>query len=148
MLSGEAEELVAQVVLPNGVELPSKGVKDFDDNTMNPMTGTLTVRYLFDNPGGLLVPGGYATMQIGKADRPMGLCIPQRAVLVGPEGSYVLTVDEQGTVGTAPVELGDTMGTGIVVKSGLQPGDRVVVEGLQKVQPGMTANVTLMEAEK
>jgi membrane fusion protein (multidrug efflux system) len=46
------------------------------------------------------------------------------------------------------VELGDTMGTGIVVKSGLQPGSRVIVDGLQKVQPGMTANVSMTEAEK
>jgi RND family efflux transporter MFP subunit len=146
MLSGDAEELVAQVELPNGMQLPARGGKDFDDNTMNPMTGTLTVRYLFDNPDGLLVPGGYATMQIGKADRPMGLRIPQRAVLVGPEGSYVLTVDRQGVVGIAPVELGDTMGTGIVVKSGLQAGDLVIVDGLQKVQPGMIASVSLTEA--
>jgi len=146
IIAGEADSLVAQVKLPNGMLLPAVGVKDFDDNTMNPMTGTLAVRYLFDNPNELLVPGGYATMMIGKAERPVGLRIPQRAVLVGPDGSYVLTVDEAGTVGTAPVVLGDTMDNGIVVKSGLKAGDRIVVDGLQKVQPGMTATVTLMEA--
>ena len=145
MLAGETDQMAAQVKLPNGMLLPAKGVKDFDDNTMNPMTGTLTVRYLFDNPDGLLVPGGYATMAIGKAERPVGLRIPQRAVLVGPDGSYVLTVDEQGMVGTAMVELGDTMDTDIVVQSGLKVGDRVVVDGIQKVQPGVTASVTLME---
>lgn len=146
VLSGGAEDLVAQVKLPNGMQLPAKGIKDFEDNAMNPSTGTMAVRYLFDNPDGLLVPGGYVTMQIGKAERPVGIRVPQRAVLVGADGSYVLTVDEAGAIGTASVELGDTMDTDVIVEAGLKAGDRVVVDGLQKVQPGMTASVTLMEA--
>ena len=145
VLSGNGEDLVAQVELPNGMQLPAKGIKDFDDNAMNPRTGTMAVRYLFDNPDGLLVPGGYVTMQIGKAERPVGVRVPQRAVLVGSDGSYVMTVDEAGTVGTAPVELGDTMDSGVIITSGLKPGDRVVVDGLQKIQPGMTASVTFVE---
>ena len=133
--------------LPNGVVLPVKGEKDFDDNRMNPRTGTLAVRYLFDNPNELLVAGSYATIMLGQTDRPMGIRIPQRSVLVGPEGSYVLTVSEEGQVGVAGVELGGTIGTDIVALDGLNVGDRVVVEGLQKVQPGMTATVILQETE-
>jgi membrane fusion protein (multidrug efflux system) len=143
---GKEDGMVAQVKLPNGIILPVAGKKEFDDNAMNPMTGTLAVRYLFDNPDELLVAGGYVTIMLGKAERPVGLCIPQRAVLVGPDGSYVLTVNEAGTVGTAGVELGDTIGADIVVVSGLTAGDRVVVDGLQKVQPGAVATVTLIEA--
>lgn len=146
MLDGTADGMVAQVKLPNGVILPVAGKKDFDDNAMNPMTGTLAVRYLFDNPNELLVAGGYVTIMLGKTERPMGLRIPQRAVLAGPDGPYVLTVDEAGTVGTAPVELGDTIDADIVAVSGLTAGDRVVVDGLQKVQPGTVATVTLVEA--
>jgi RND family efflux transporter MFP subunit len=145
MLDGKTDGMVAQVKLPNGVILPMVGKKEFDDNAMNPMTGTLAVRYLFDNPNELLVAGGYASIMLGKAERPMGLRIPQRAVLVGQDGSYVLTVDEAGTVGTAPVELGDTIDADIVVVSGLTVGDRVVVDGLQKVQPGTVATVILVE---
>jgi RND family efflux transporter MFP subunit len=145
VLNGRVEDFVAQVRLPNGIRLPAKGIKDFDDNAMNPNTGTMAVRYMFDNPDGLLVPGGYVTMEIGKAERPLGIRVPQRAVLVGSDGSYVLTVDEAGTIGAAPITLGDTMDTDVVVESGLKSGDRVVVDGLQKVQPGMTAAVTLME---
>jgi len=148
ILDGTADGMVAQVKLPNGVILPVAGKKEFDDNAMNPMTGTLAVRYLFDNPNELLVAGGYATIMLGKAERPMGLRIPQRAVLVGPDGPYVLTVDEAGTVGTAPVELGDTIDADIVIVSGLTAGDRVVVDGLQKVQPGMVATVTLVEVAR
>jgi membrane fusion protein (multidrug efflux system) len=146
VLDGTANGLVAQVRLPNGVVLPVKGKKDFDDNRMNPGTGTLAVRYLFNNPNELLVAGSYATIMLGKKDRPMGLRIPQRCVLVGPEGSYVLTVTEEGQVGVAGIEPGATVGSDIVVRAGLKAGDRVVVEGLQKVQPGMTATVTLQES--
>lgn len=147
VLDGTANGLVAQVKLPNGVVLPVTGQKDFDDNMMNPRTGSLAVRYLFDNPDELLVAGSYATIMLGLPERPMGILIPQRSVLVGPEGSYVLTVSEEGQVGVAGVELGGTIGADIVALAGLNVGDRVVVEGLQKVQPGMTATVMLQETE-
>jgi RND family efflux transporter MFP subunit len=147
VLDGTANGLVAQVKLPNGVVLPVIGKKDFDDNMMNPRTGTMAVRYLFDNPNELLVAGSYATIMLGQTDRPMGLRIPQRAVLVGPEGSYVLTVSEEGQVGMAGVELGGNIGNDIVALAGLNAGDRIVVEGVQKVQPGMTATVMLQETE-
>jgi membrane fusion protein (multidrug efflux system) len=145
ILDGEADGLVAHVRLPNGVVLPTVGKKDFDDNTMNSKTGTLAVRYLFNNPTELLVSGGYVTIMLGQPECPSGIRIPQRAVLVDPQGTYVLTVSDEGRVGTARVELGSTLETDIVVDSGLKAGDRVVVEGLQKVQPGMMATVILQE---
>jgi membrane fusion protein (multidrug efflux system) len=145
-LAGNGGALVAAVRLPNGATLSTTGRKDFDDNTINPETGTMAVRYLFDNPDGLLVVGGYVNIMLGQPDRPMGIRIPQRAVLVDPQGTYVLTVDEAGKIGTARIEQGQTIGADIVVLSGLQAGDRVVVEGVQKVQPGMVASVTLREA--
>ncbi len=148
LAGGAAGELTAQVRLPTGTELPLVGKKDFDDNMMNARTGTMTVRYLFDNPDELLVPGGYVTILIGRADRPMGIRVPQQAVLVNQEGSYVLTAAEDGTIGTARITLGEPVGDDFVVIDGLQAGDRVVVDGVQKVQPGMTAAVTLMEAVK
>ena len=137
--------LVAQVKLPNGVVLPIKGKKDFDDNMMNANTGTLAVRYLFDNPNELLVSGGYVNIMLGKPERAHGIRIPQRAILVDAEGSYVLTVTEQGMVGVARVTLGSAIESDIEVTAGLSPGDRVVVDGVQKVQPGVTASVTLLE---
>ena len=106
----------------------------------------MAVRYLFDNPDEMLVAGGYVTALLGKPDRPMGLRVPQQAILVDPDGIYVLTVNEEGLVGTARVEVGDAVGDAFVVLSGLSAGERVVTEGVQKVQPGMTAIVTLQEA--
>ena len=142
---GKANNLTARIRLPNGSTLPMIGKKDFDDNAMNPETGTLAVRYLFDNPDELLVPGGYANILVGQEERPMGIRIPQKAILVDPQGTYVLTVDNAGQVGTARIRLGKTIESDMVVLSGLQVGDRIVVDGVQKVQPGMQANVVLQE---
>ena len=146
--AGTSDGLVAHIRLPNGTQLPLVGKKEFDDNVMNPETGTMAVRYLFDNPDGRLVPGGYVNILLGSRQRPMGIRIPQRALLLDPKGSYVLTVNGEGQVGTARVEIGESVEGDFVVLSGLKAGDRIVVDGVQKARPGMTAQVTLQEAEK
>ena len=148
MLEGENETLVAQVRLPNGAMLPMVGRKDFDDNTMNARTGTMVVRYLFDNPDGLLVSGGYVSILLGKEDPSMGIKVPKQAILVDADGTYVLTVSDEGLVGTARVTVGDSVEGDFVVLNGLQSGDRIVVDGVQKVQPGMTATVTFQETDQ
>jgi membrane fusion protein (multidrug efflux system) len=147
-LAGAAEGLVARIRLPNGTQLPLVGKKEFDDNVMNTETGTMAVRYLFDNPDGQLVPGGYVNILLGSRQRPMGIRIPQRAVLLDPQGYYVLTVNREGLIGTARIEIGKAVEGDFVVLSGLKAGDRIVVDGVQKVRPGMNAVVTLQEAGK
>ncbi|MEI6891220.1 MAG: efflux RND transporter periplasmic adaptor subunit [Pontiella sp.] len=145
-LAGHADALIAQVRLPNGATLPTLGKIEFTDNAMNMKTGTMAVRYLFENADEMLVAGGYVNLMIGPSDRPMGLRIPQRAVLMDTEGSYVLTVNEAGLVGMTRVELGRTIESDRMVVSGLKSGDRVIVDGVQKARPGLTATVTLLEA--
>ena len=145
-INGTANGLIARIRLPNGVEVPAVGKKDFDSNVMSAETGTIAVRYLFDNPEGLLVPGGYVNILIGQQEPPMGIRVPRKSVLTDPQGSYVLTVNADGQVSQTRIELGHSIADEVVALSGLKAGDRVVVEGLQKVQPGMTATVTLQEA--
>ena len=145
-INGAANGLIARIRLPNGVEVPAVGKKDFDSNVMSAETGTIAVRYLFDNPEGLLVPGGYVNVLIGQPEPPMGIRVPRKSVLTDPQGSYVLTVNADGQVSQTRIELGHSIADEVVALSGLKAGDRVVVEGLQKVQPGMTAAVTLQEA--
>jgi len=140
-LSGDAAALQAKAVLPDGSVLPTIGKKDFDDNAINPQTGTIAVRYLFDNPDGLLLPGGYVTARLSNPAGEKGIKIPQRALLVDAEGSYVLTVDEEGTVGTLRVETGDQVETDVIIRSGLKPGDRIITDGVQKATPGSTVQV-------
>lgn len=145
-LGGDTDQLVAQVRLPNDVMLPTIGQFEFTDNAMNTRTGTMAARYLFDNPDEMLVAGGYVNIMLGKPDRPMGLRLPSRAVLIDPDGSYALTVNEEGLVGMARMTLGDTLEGDVIVTDGLKVGDRVIVDGVQKVQPGAPATVTLVEA--
>jgi len=145
-LSGSAELRVAQTRLPDGTVLPTLGKKDFDDNAINPMTGTIAVRYLFENQDGLLVPGGYVTALIRNSSPEMGIRIPQKAVLMDQQGSYVLTVDAAGTVAVARIVSGIQLGPDVVVLSGLEPDEQIIVDGLQKAQPGATVHVMNLEA--
>lgn len=140
-LSGDSAALQANVLLPDGSAFPNPGKKDFDDNAINPATGTIAVRYLFDNPDGLLLPGAYVTVELTNPDGETGIKIPQRALLIDQQGAYVLSVDEAGTVGTIRVEAGEQVGADVVIVSGLKPGDRIVTDGLQKAQPGSTVQV-------
>jgi len=140
-LAGDAAALEARVVLPDGSVFPSIGKKDFDDNAINPMTGTIAVRYLFDNPDGLLLPGGYVTARLSNPAGETGIKIPLRSLLLDQDGAYVLTVDDAGTVGVSRVESGDQIGPDVIIRSGLKPGDRVVIDGIQKARPGATVQV-------
>lgn len=140
-LAGDAAAFEAKVVLPDGSVFPNIGKKDFDDNAINPQTGTIAVRYLFDNPDSLLLPGGYVTVQLSNPAGEKGIKIPQRALLIDQQGPYVLTVDESGTVGQVRVETGDQVGADVIIRNGLKPGDRVVTDGVQKARPGATVQV-------
>lgn len=140
-LAGDSPALEARVVLPDGSVLPNVGKKDFDDNAINPATGTIAVRYLFDNADGLLIPGGYVTAQLSNPAGETGIKIPQRALLIDQEGAYVLTVDEAGTVGMIRVETGDRVGRDVIIPAGLKPGYRIVTDGVQKAMPGATVMV-------
>lgn len=140
-LSGDAAALEARVILSDGSVFPTIGKKDFDDNAINPQTGTIAVRYLFDNPAGLLIPGGYVTVRLSNPTGEKGIKIPLRSMLIDQNGAYVLTVDEAGTVGTIRVEAGEQVGSDIIILSGLNPGDRVVIDGIQKAKPGATVQI-------
>lgn len=144
-LAGDTGARVAQVKLPDGSLFPTLGNKDFDDNAINPETGTIAVRYLFENKDQLLIPGGYVTALLRNEDDGKGILVPQKAVLVDLQGAYVLTVNEENIVGTTRIEPGIQIGTGIAVLSGLENGDRVIVDGVQKAQPGAAVTVTLLE---
>ncbi len=140
-LAGDTGALEARALLPDGSTVPGVGKKDFDDNAINPATGTIAVRYLFDNPDRLLVPGGYVTVQLSNPEGEIGIKIPQRALLLDQDGSFVLAVDEAGVVGAMRVEVGDRIGADAVILSGLTPGTQIVTDGVQKAMPGATVMV-------
>lgn len=144
--SGEGRAApVARVLLPNGSVLDAVGQKEFDDNVVNPATGTLSVRYLFENAEGLLLPGGLVTARVEHPDREKGIRIPLRALLMDSQGVFVLTVDDEGRVSQARVVPGEQVAGDVVIRSGLRVGDRVIVDGVQKAAPGAVVQAVEME---
>jgi len=112
-----------------------QGRMDFVDNAINPKTGTIRGRAIFDNKDGLLTPGFFGRLRLfgGTHD---ALLIPDSAIASDQASKIVFTVAEDGMVGTKVVELGPIVDGLRVVRSGLQPTDRIVIDGLPRARPG------------
>ncbi len=114
-----------------------RGEIDFLDNTVDPKTGTVTLRARFDNPDGLLVPGLFVSTILSREQRTTELMIPQAAVQEDQTGRFVLVVAPDETIERRKITTGRQIGANLIVSTGLNPDERVVVEGIQKVRPGM-----------
>jgi len=117
---------------------PLKGQLDFIDNQVDPDTGTIAVRAVFDNPQGFLLPGQYVTVLVQCSEGRRLPVVPQSAVQVDREGRYVFVVDDQDRIQVRRIDTGIAIGGDWVVNSGLKVGERVVIQGVQKVKPGQS----------
>ena len=133
--------LVPRVRLANGTVLDSEGQIDFVDNEIDPATGTIAIRAEFDNSKGLLIPGLYVTVLVTLTQPKLRPVIPQSAVLVNQQGPYTLVVDSENTANVRPISIGQAVGTMWAVESGLNKGELVIVEGIQKVRPGQPVQI-------
>ena len=115
---------------------PIRGHLQFIDNTVNAASGTIHVRAEFQNAEGYLLPGQFARLRMGKAVTERSLLITERVVGVDQGKKFVLVVADDNTVAYREVTLGPTVGRLRVVASGLEAGERIVVNGLQRVRPG------------
>ena len=120
------------------------GKLNFSDVRVSATTGTREVRAELPNPDGQLKPGEFVRVILKGATRPNAVTVPQRAVLEGPQGKFVYIVDEKGTAQPRPLEVGDWAGDAWIITKGVQPGDKVIVEGLMRLGPG--APVRIAEA--
>lgn len=123
------------VRLADETEFTHQGRMDFVDNAVNPKTGTIRGRAVFDNKDGFLTPGFFGRLRLfgGTHD---ALLIPDGAIASDQASKIVFTVAEDGTVGTKRVELGPIVDGLRVVRSGLAPTDRIVIDGLPRARPG------------
>jgi RND family efflux transporter MFP subunit len=123
------------VRLADETEFSHMGRMDFVDNAINPKTGTIRGRAVFDNKDGFLTPGFFGRLRLfgGTHD---ALLIPDGAIASDQASKIVFTVAEDGTVGTKRVELGPIIDGLRVVRSGLAPTDRIVIDGLPRARPG------------
>ncbi|MCF8034921.1 MAG: efflux RND transporter periplasmic adaptor subunit [Desulfarculaceae bacterium] len=129
-------QLVPRLKLPNGRMYGPTGKLDFTDPQVDPGTGTIAVRAVFANTDGVLLPGQYVTVLISHQQPRLMPVVPQSAVLEDREGLYVLVVDRGNRVRARRIARGPEVGTGWAVESGLQPGETIIVHGLQKARPG------------
>ena len=127
--------------LTHGVKYPIPGTQQFSEVTVDPATGNVTLRAIFPNPNGDLLPGMFVRATIIEGVQPNGILAPQRGISRNEKGDpTALIVDDKGIVRLRALKTGQAIGDNWLVTSGLKAGDRLIVEGLQKVQPDMPAH--------
>ena len=139
--------LAPRIKLPGGQILKTAGQIDFVDNTVDPGTGTIAVRALFDNLGRMLLPGQYVTIMVTRSKPKLMPVAPQSAVMEDHDGRYVLVVDDQNRVSMRRVKTGPIIGVNWAVASGLSAGEKVIVEGVQKARPGQTVKTVALKEQ-
>jgi RND family efflux transporter MFP subunit len=135
--SREARDPV-QVGLANEEGFPHSGYVDFLDNQLNPQTGTIRARAVLENKDGQFTPGLFARVQLLGSGEYTAILIEDRAVNTDQSQKYVLALSPDNKVEYRKVTLGRIIGGLRVVREGLKPGDVIVVNGAQRVHPGMT----------
>jgi membrane fusion protein, multidrug efflux system len=139
---GERGDPVVRVTLPDGTLYEHPGTLNFLDVQVDPGTDTVTVRGELPNPDRILVDGQFVGVRVERGEPERVLVVPQASLQVDQAGPYVLVVGGDDKVETRRVTLGDVEGEQVVVESGLNEGERIIVEGIQKVRPGMTVAVS------
>ncbi len=135
----EPSKTTVKVTLPDSTPYPELGTVDFSAPTVDPSTGSVTLRALLPNPTFRLLPGMYVNLQLALGQRHNAFLIPQAAVQRDITGPYVLVVDKNGKVSHRNVTTNGTQGVNWVITSGLDAGDEVIVSGVQVVQIGAQA---------
>lgn len=137
-----------QLTLSNGQSFSPFGRIDFVDNRIDPATGTVAVWALFDNPDAVLIPGQYVRIAVSRSQPQLTPVVSQAAILEDRDGRYVLIVDEENKVEQRRIKTGTAVESFWVVETGLQLGENVIVEGLQKVRPGQLVKTTTTDTTK
>ena len=137
--------LEISVILPGGAIYPAPGRFENWDNTAAPSTGTIAARVLFPNPEGVLLPGQNITIRGQIVEAVETVLIPQRAVSYDQVSHYVWVVDEDGAATRRNIEVGIRHEGQWSVPVGLDPGDQVIIEGLQKVRDGLPVTVEIWQ---
>jgi membrane fusion protein (multidrug efflux system) len=140
--AAKASDITIRVRLPDGSLYDQPGKIDFIDNVVDQSTDSVTVRAVLPNPKQLLKDGQIARSVVEIADPEMQLTVPTAAIVVDQVGPSVMVVDAQGKVEQRRITIGQQQGVEVVVPTGLKAGERVIVDGLQKVRPGQTVQAS------
>jgi membrane fusion protein (multidrug efflux system) len=135
---GEQGQTQVKLVLEDGVAYPQEGILKFSEVSVDQTTGSVTLRAQFSNPGQFLLPGMFVRAVIREGVREQGMLIPQRGVSRNTAGVATVLVVGPGEVAEQRmIKAERTVGDAWLVTDGLQTGDRVIVEGIQRVRPGI-----------
>lgn len=144
----EAKEVPVTLALENGGDYPHAGTLQFSDVTVDETTGSVQLRALFPNPEHILLPGLFVRAQLHLPEQ-SALLIPQQAAVRDGKGKLnVWVVGEDNTVNPRPITTLRAYKNQWIVAEGLQAGEKVVLEGFQKIGPGATVNPVLASAQK
>jgi membrane fusion protein (multidrug efflux system) len=146
-LQGNGEQPV-DILLEDGTPFAHKGTLEFSEVSVDPGTGSYGLRVRVDNPGQVLMPGMFVRAVVGSGVRQDGLLVPMQGIARDARGNTsAMVVDGEGKVALRQVAVSRTVGDKWLVEDGLAAGDKVIVEGLQKIGPGMPVQATEKGAE-
>ena len=147
-LKREGEQLTkARLILEDGTPYPLEGALKFSDVTVDPSTSSFIFRTIFPNPDHMLLPGMYVRAVIEEGVNEQALLIPQQGISRDPKGQAIaMRVDGANKVEQVAVKVDRAIGNKWLVTDGLNPGDRVIIEGIQKVKPGAFVKVVPLDA--
>jgi len=144
--NGEIRNKV-RLLFEDDTKYPLEGALQFRDVTVDPTTGSVILRVVFPNPKGVLLPGMFVRAVVEEGVNPKALLVPQQAISRTSKGDpFALIVDAEGKVQQRRLSLDRAIGDAWLASSGLAPGERVIVEGMQKVRPGASVKAVPFEA--
>ncbi|HJU83727.1 MAG TPA: efflux RND transporter periplasmic adaptor subunit, partial [Holophagaceae bacterium] len=141
-IKGSAEQAKVRLLLEDGTPYPQTGILKFSDVTVDPSTGSQTLRMVFPNPRQVLLPGMYVRAIVEEGVAEQAILVPQQGVTRDPKGNAIaMVVDGAGKVEQRTLKVDRAIGPKWLVMEGLRAGDQVIVEGLQKIRPGATVKI-------
>lgn len=146
--SNSAARAKVKLLLEDGSVYPLSGILKFSEVTVDQSTGSITLRAVFPNPNNVLLPGMFVRAIVEEGLNEHAILVPQRGVSRNPAGeATVMVVGNEEKVEQKIIKVARTVGDNWLVSQGLKPGDRVIVEGLQKARPGTPVKALLFESK-
>lgn len=136
------------LIMEDGTKYPQTGELTLSEVSVDPGTGTITLRAEFPNPDNILLPGMFVRTELPQGTMEKALLVPQRAVMREANGTPYVYVVEDGKIAIRRLVTHRTQGQNWIVEDGLKPGEKVVIEGLQRIRPGVPVQIVPTMAEQ
>lgn len=141
------DAIKTELVLPNGTVLVNHLKSRFTNNEINTETATIAIYTEYSNESKMLIPGNYVDIRIGDKNDTIATLIPQAAIAQDEHGNYVVVVNDENIAEQRRVDLGDVMGEKQIVLDGVTAGEKVIIQGLQKIKNGQKVKASLIKTE-